>query len=166
MRLASPLLIRIALQTLVGSQVLRRNAKNTVAPVFLGFFGVDPALNRSSACRPFFLNVTRADMLAISCGVRCDAMNTFPPEPPGCPCPSSASPGPPTGGAKPSDKVGFRTFVGTCVGGGFKGGVFKEHVIASCVCVATVLFAMLFLAKSSMLKPPPTQVVNLGDGCD
>ena len=33
--------------------------------------------------------------------------------------------------------------VGTCVGGGFKGGVFNKYVIASCVCVATVLFAML-----------------------
>ena len=38
----------------------------------LGLFGVDRALNRSSARRPFFLNVTRADTLAISCGVRCD----------------------------------------------------------------------------------------------
>ena len=32
---------------------------------------------------------------------------------------------------------------GTCVGGGFKGGGFKKYVTASCVCVATVLFAML-----------------------
>ena len=36
-----------------------------------------------------------------------------------------------------------------------KGGGFKKHVTASRVCVTTVLFAILFPAKSSILKPPP-----------
>ena len=44
---------------------------------------------------------------------------------------------------------------GTCVEGGFKGGGFQQYVIASCVCVITVLFAMLISTSYSILKPPP-----------
>ena len=36
----------------------------------LGLFRVDRALDRSSALRPLLSSVTRADMLAISCGAR------------------------------------------------------------------------------------------------
>ena len=69
-------------------------------------------------------------------------------------------PGP--GAAPPAS----RAPVGTCVGGGFKGGGFKNHVIASCVCVTTVLLAILFQTTSSILKQPPlkqppTQVPSL-----
>ena len=42
-----------------------------------------------------------------------------------------------------------------CIGGGFKVGGFNKTVVASCVCVATVLSAMLLSATSSILKPPP-----------
>ena len=48
-----------------------------------------------------------------------------------------------------------RALPGTCVGGGFKGGDFEKHVIASSVCVAAVLFAMSFSASYSILNPPP-----------
>ena len=44
-------------------------------------------------------------------------------------------------GLAPSTDEAFK--LGTCVGGGFKGGGFKKHVIASCVCVTTVLLAWL-----------------------
>ena len=49
--------------------------------------------------------------------------------------------------------------------GRFRRGGFKQHVIASCVRVTTVLFAMLDSATSSILqtppmKQPPTQVPN------
>ena len=59
-----------------------------------------------------------------------------------------------------------RMSVGTCVGGGFKGSGFKQLIIASCVWVATVLFAMLLSAAYIILKPPPmkqapAQVLNL-----
>ena len=54
---------------------------------------------------------------------------------------------------------------GTCAGGGLKGCGFPKYNIASCIYVATALFAMLVSTKYSILKPhpmkqPPTQVPN------
>ena len=54
------------------------------------------------------------------------------------------------------NKHSFPT-IGSCIRGGFKGGGFNKYVIASCVCVATVLFAMLSQANYSTLKPPPVK---------
>ena len=46
--------------------------------------------------------------------------------------------------ARVAREVSRPASVGTCVGGGFKGGGFPKHVIASCLYVATALFAMYF----------------------
>ena len=69
----------------------------------------------------------------------------------------------------PAGRQVERAVAGTCVRGGFKGGGFNKYVIASCVCVATMLFAMLFQANYRILKPPPvkqppTQVPKLEAG--
>ena len=57
--------------------------------------------------------------------------------------------------APPLSKLPRRTFRGSCVGGGFKGGGFKTYAIVSRVCVTTVLFARSFSTTSIILKPPP-----------
>ena len=41
------------------------------------------------------------------------------------------------------EKNAIKWLFGTCVGGDFKGGGFEKWFVASCVCVTTVILAML-----------------------